>query len=94
MGHWDKLTVERIETGDASVIVYRMSGLLSNTTESYTFLDEFCHCVRKGETKAVLNIEKIEHVTSAGVGILAACYTSVTNAGGRWPSRWSLTARA
>jgi|WetSurMetagenome_2_1015567.scaffolds.fasta_scaffold619771_2 anti-anti-sigma factor len=83
MGHWDKLTVERIESSEAGVTIYRLSGLLTNTPESYAFLEEFSHRIRKGETKAVLNLEKIEHVTSAGVGILAACYTSLTNAGGK-----------
>lgn len=83
MGHWDKLTVDRIERSEAGVTIYRLRGLLSNTPESYAFLDEFCQRVRKGEKKVVLNIAGVDHVTSAGVGILAACYTSLTNAGGR-----------
>jgi len=83
MTHWDKLTVERIERPEAGVSIYRMSGLLSNTPESYAFLDDFSRRVRKGEHRVVLNIENVEHVTSAGVGILAACYTSLTNAGGK-----------
>ncbi len=83
MGHWDKLTVERVERSEAGASIYRLRGLLSNTPESYAFLDEFTQRVRKGERKIVLNIEGVEHVTSAGVGILAACYTSLTNAGGK-----------
>jgi anti-anti-sigma factor len=83
MGHWDKLTVERIERSEAGTSIYRLRGLLSNSPESYAFLDEFSERVRKGEGKVVLNIEGVEHVTSAGVGILAACYTSVMNAGGK-----------
>jgi anti-anti-sigma factor len=83
MGHWEKLTVERVERSESGASIYRLRGLLSNTPESYAFLDEFSQRVRKGERKVVLNIEGIEHVTSAGVGILAACYTSLTNAGGK-----------
>ena len=83
MGHWDKLTVERVERSETSATIYRLRGLLTNTAESYAFLEEFSQRVRKGEKRIVLNIEGVEHVTSAGVGILAACYTSVTNAGGK-----------
>lgn len=83
MGHWDKLTVEQDERAEAGVVIYRLQGLLTNTPESYAFLDECAHRIRKGARKIVLNIEGVEHITSAGVGILAACYTSLTNAGGR-----------
>lgn len=83
MGHWDKLTVELDERTDSGVVIYRLRGLLTNTPESYAFLDEFSQRVRKGARKIILNLEGVEHITSAGVGILAACYTSLTNAGGR-----------
>jgi anti-anti-sigma factor len=83
MTHWKKLEVKWVEHGEAPVTVYHLSGLLTNSPESYAFLDELLDRVRKGHNRVVINLEQVGHITSAGVGILAACYTSVTNAGGK-----------
>ncbi len=83
MTDWKRLEVERIERTDAPVTVYRLRGVLTNTPESYGFLEGLQERVRKGKSRIVLNLEEVEHITSAGVGILGACYTSVSNAGGR-----------
>lgn len=83
MTHWNKLVVERHEVPQAHVTVYRLSGVLTNSTESYAFLDQLSERTRKGPIRIVLNMDQVEHVTSVGVGILAACYTSVTNTGGQ-----------
>lgn len=83
MTSWKKLEVERLEPNESGVVVFRLTGLLTNSTESYAFLD----CVREDlhheHNRIVINLEKVEVITSAGVGILAACFTSITNAGGR-----------
>jgi anti-anti-sigma factor len=83
MSSWEKLEVERIEHNDPKAVVYRLSGLLTDRKDCFDFLDNLRQDVRKGDSCLIINLEKTEHVTSAGVGIIAAAYTSVTNAGGR-----------
>ncbi len=83
MSKWDKLVVSRAEAAGRTVAVYRFSGNLTSGTESYAFLDTiYAETRKKNPIKVVINLEEVEHVTSAGVGILAACYTSIKNAGG------------
>ncbi len=84
MTHWNKLEVKWVEHGETPVTVYHLSGLLTNSPESYAFLDEVLGRVRKGHNRVVINLDQVGHITSAGVGILAACYTSANNAGGRF----------
>ncbi|MBU1699413.1 MAG: STAS domain-containing protein [Candidatus Eisenbacteria bacterium] len=83
MSSWEKLEVERIEHEDPEAVVYRLSGVLTDRKDCFDFLDTLRQDVRRGGSCLIINLEKCEHVTSAGVGILAASYTSVTNAGGR-----------
>ena len=83
MTNWKKLEVSWVEHGDVPVTVYHLSGLFTSSPESYAFLDQFQERVRKGHNRVVINLHGVEAITSAGVGILAASYTSVTNAAGR-----------
>ena len=76
---WNKLEVECIEVGKPDVTVYRLSGGLTGSPESYQFLENLRNQTRKHPSPVVINLEQVEHVSSAGVGILAACYTSATN---------------
>ena len=77
---WNKLEVECIEVGKPDVTIYRLSGGLTGSAESYQFLEDLRKQTRKHPSSVVINLEQVEHVSSAGVGILAACYTSATNA--------------
>ncbi len=81
MTNWHKLEVEQTER--EGVEVYRLSGALTSSHEAYSFLEQLMDQVHRGGRRFVLNLERVETLTSAGVGILAACYTSVTNGGGR-----------
>ena len=83
MSSWKKLEARWVERDDPAVTVYHLSGTLTGSSESYAFLDELRKRVRKGHTRVVLNLEAVEAMTSEGVGILAAGYTSVMNATGR-----------
>ncbi|MDM7915767.1 MAG: STAS domain-containing protein [Candidatus Eisenbacteria bacterium] len=78
-----KLEIERVEAEAGTIVVYRLDGWLSSTTESYRLLEEVKEDVRHGKRGVLIDISRIEHMSSAGVGILAACFTSVMNAGGR-----------
>ena len=77
------LEVERVDLEEPAVTVYRLRGELTGGPESYAFLEELRTRARATPAPVVINLAGAEHVNSSGVGILAACYTSVTNAGGR-----------
>ncbi len=78
-----KLDVERVLPERSDAVVFRLSGKLTDTKESYAFLEQVRGEIKKGVSLVLLNLERIEYLSSAGVGILAACYTSAKNAGGR-----------
>jgi anti-anti-sigma factor len=65
------------------VIVWRLSGLLTNSKESYAFLEDLRSQLRPEPRSVILNVEKVDHITSAGVGIIAAAFTSATKAGAK-----------
>lgn len=83
MSHWGKFEYRRVVPEGIPVTIYHLSGGLTGTAECYEFLEQVGTHARKGEKLVVLDLTEIEHMTSAGVGILAACYTSLSNAGGR-----------
>ena len=51
--------------------------------EGYAFLDDLRAQLRERPGAVIINLSRVEHVTSAGVGVLAAAYTSAVNAGAR-----------
>ena len=78
-----KLEIEQVTRQDLPVMVYRLRGTLTNSHESYAFLEEISEQAHENAFRVVVNLEKLDALTSAGVGILAACYTSIHRAGGR-----------
>ncbi len=80
---WVNFGVERIEHDTPRLLVYRLTGTLSDTKQAYEFLDDFRAQARKCVAPTVVDLKGVGHVTSCGVGILAACYTSAANAGCR-----------
>ncbi len=62
--------------------VFRLSGKLTGTKECYEFLEDAREAINAGHRHIVVNLEKITHVSSPGIGIIAACYTSAQNAKG------------
>ncbi|MBD3160801.1 MAG: STAS domain-containing protein [Candidatus Latescibacteria bacterium] len=78
-----KLEFDRVERSAPAVVLYRLTGGLIGSPESYDFLEEIRAQAKRSDAPIVLNMEGLEQVNSTGVGILAACYTSVTNAGGK-----------
>jgi anti-anti-sigma factor len=81
MTNWKKLQTEELTQGP--VLIFRLRGVLTSSTESYTFLEKIQDLVHAGSRHIVINMEQVDPLTSAGVGVLAACFTSVTNAGGK-----------
>jgi anti-anti-sigma factor len=77
------LEIERIEQGDPLVVVFRLKGRLIATKECLDFLEDVRKDVRRGHSRIVFNLEQIQQVSSTGIGIIAASYVSITNAGAR-----------
>jgi stage II sporulation protein AA (anti-sigma F factor antagonist) len=80
MAGWNDFAVHMHPYEDEPVIAFRMSGALTNSKESYEFLDELRALLRREPRSVILNLGKVEHITSAGVGIVAAAFTSAVNA--------------
>ncbi len=83
MSKWDKLKVERADRADAGVLVFRLSGVLDSGPETYAFLEQVQFESHNAPARIVIDLRGVNLITSAGVGIIAACYTSVSNAGGK-----------
>ncbi len=77
------LTIDRVPHPESGAVIFRLAGKLTGTKECYTFLDALRDDVHDGNTNIILNLEKVSHISSPGVGIVAACYTSVSNTQGR-----------
>jgi anti-anti-sigma factor len=83
MGHWKNLEIERHDRAEPRATVWRFTGALTGGKEGYAFLDELRAQIRERPGGVVINLSRVEHITSAGVGVLAAAYTSAVNAGAR-----------
>lgn len=77
MSHLD---VEHITTQDGKCLIYRLSGVLGESSYSYEFGEEVRQRLKDGPDRVVLNLENLEYITSSGVGIIAGSYTSAKNA--------------
>lgn len=83
MSVWKKLEVEKVEHEDPAAVVFRVSGILTDTKEAFDFLDEIRASIHKRVPVIVVNLKNVDHVTSAGVGVLAAAYTSAQRDGSK-----------
>ncbi|MBC8366523.1 STAS domain-containing protein [bacterium] len=83
MSVWEKLEWETIFPENKGVILLRLSGALGGSRESYALLDEVRDNLRGDHKKIVFNLENVERMTSAGVGILCAIFTSIANTDGK-----------
>jgi anti-anti-sigma factor len=83
MRGYSHFKVERDDQTAPGILIYRLKGLLTNAHETYEFLEELRLRLREESPRAVLNLEGVERITSGGVGIVAACFTSAVNAEGK-----------
>ena len=77
-----ELEIERNEHDDRHAVVYRLAGRLIGSPRCYEFLEEVREDIRDGRVHVILDVGGLERVTSAGIGIVAAVYTSAKNAEG------------
>jgi anti-anti-sigma factor len=80
MIHGSALQWQTTMDAATGIRIYRLNGALTDSEESYTFLAS-----ARGEMSAdprplLLDLGGVEHVTSAGVGVVAAVYKSASNA--------------
>ncbi|MEZ4650023.1 MAG: STAS domain-containing protein [Candidatus Eisenbacteria bacterium] len=73
MANWKQLKVDVQD--DSAQIIYRLSGLLTDTSDAFQARSDPRGC-RKPAKRFIVDLSGVPHVTSAGVGILAAAYTS------------------
>jgi anti-anti-sigma factor len=64
------------------VVVHRLKGTFTDIQPAYRLLDEVRQDLRDGQLRAVFDLSGITRLTSAGVGIIAACFTSIRGANG------------
>lgn len=81
MTHPPALKIQRSEPVEG-VLVYGLAGSLTSEKEAYELLEEIRTRVEGRWRKFVIDLGGVERMTSAGVGILAAAYTSLTRADG------------
>jgi anti-anti-sigma factor len=60
--------------------IYRLKGVLTDSEESYAFLAHARGEMSADPRSLLLDLGGVEHVTSAGVGIVAAVYKAAANA--------------
>ena len=71
--------VDRVEVDGA--VVYRMSGVLGDAHQPHDFHEEFLAQLPELPTRVVFNLEGVENLYSAGIGIIANCFTEAKSAG-------------
>lgn len=76
-----KFEAERADAG-GGVLVFRLHGPLGSDHEAYRFLDDLRDAAQAGQNRIVVNLAGVTRLSSPGVGIIAAAFTSVKQAGG------------
>jgi len=77
-----KISYERIEHDAPRVLVFRLAGSLRGSPQCFEFLETVRDDVRAGRVDVVLDFAGLDWMNSSGVGIIAACFTSLKNAEG------------
>jgi anti-sigma B factor antagonist len=73
---------ERVEYDGPVVLVFRLTGKLHGSPNAFEFLEDVRDDVRAGHRNVVIDLGGLTQMNSAGVGVIAACYTSLLNAKG------------
>lgn len=76
-----ELTIERHPRTDPNVVVYRLHGVLAHQHEAYQFLESVREDLDAAGCSVFADLSAIGRIASAGVGILAACFSSANRVG-------------
>ncbi len=83
MNRWDKFATT-VEEGPAPATwTFHLKGVLTSCPEAYAFLDDLRDRAHARPGPIILDLSGVDRITSAGVGVVAACHTSAVNAGGK-----------
>ena len=66
----------RSETPDADTRVFRLLGMLHGTPEGYAFQEDVRTRFAEGARRIVIDLSKVDHVDSSGIGIFATLAAS------------------
>ena len=70
------------ERSAGNVIVLDLSGQITFTQGDLVFKDKIHSLVHQGHKNILVNMAKVTHVDSAGLGELVSAYTTLARAGG------------
>jgi len=71
------------ETPDDNTIIYTLTGYLFGSSEAYGFQEDLRQRIAGGVKRIVIDLETVERIDSAGLGILASVMWSASQAGGQ-----------
>lgn len=74
-----QMETRRIESG---IVVLELTGKISLGRESQRIETVVQDLLRQDEKKIVLDISRVDHMDSTGIGILAYCYGTINRSGG------------
>lgn len=77
---WKDIQWQSMVDPSTGVRIYRLAGFLSDSERSFALLEQVRSDMRLEPHPALLDLTGIEPLTSSGVGIIAAIYTSGQNA--------------
>ena len=80
MTHGNALQWQTTTDAATGVRIYRLNGTLTDSEETYAFLASARGQMSADPRPLLLDLGGVEHVTSTGVGIVAAIYKSAANA--------------
>ena len=63
------------------VNIYQVSGALRGQPDCYAFLEDVRTALTEGAGKVIVDLDGVDKLDSAGVGILASIVSSASNAG-------------
>jgi len=78
---WNEFDVDQFERRDPAAVVFRLTGVLGESSEAWAFLERARQVVESRRVPVIVNMAGVSRLTSAGVGILASCYTAALGAG-------------
>lgn len=73
--------VQKVDRPEADAVVYRFRGVLGDAHHCYQFLESFLANLPDAPARIVFNLQELESLYSAGIGILANCFTKAREAG-------------
>ena len=76
-----RFTVRPVEPSPPGVRIHRLRGPFRDNSRAYEFLKHFRDDLEGSEDAVILDLSEIVHITSGGVGMLAALYIAARDAG-------------